>query len=84
LALKYCQNAIASLEQAKILPEVDPEKLQELKDNIPRTDTYTGSESERVLPGSRVPNPLSLLPSDSQMEWKKSSVMEKAKKILKR
>ena len=83
-ALRYCQQAISVLEQAKLQPTVDTAKLQELKDGIPRIDVYTEREDERVLPGSRAPNPLSLLPSDSAMDWKKNTVMEKAKEILKR
>lgn len=84
LALRYCQEAIRSLEASKLQAAVDMDKIQKLKDNIPRTDTYTEGEAERQMPGTKTPNPSSLLPSDEAMEWKKNTVLEKAKKLLKR
>ena len=83
LSMRYCMEAIVSLEAARLVPEVDLAKIEGLRSNIPRIDVYEEVQGERVMPGSKGINPLSLLPSDGAMEYKKRKLLEKAKKILK-
>jgi len=83
-ALAYCQAAIKGLEALKLSPEFHIEGIQELKDGIPSIEVYTESTGVKPLPGSKGVNPLHLLPTDSEMDWKRDTLLEKAKKILKR
>ena len=83
-ALSYCQAAIKALEILKLTPILDAEMIEKMKKGIPSIDEYQEISGTKPLPGSKGVNPLSLLPSDSAMEWKRDKLMEKAKKILSR
>lgn len=83
-AMQYCQQAIKMLGKLKLEADFDQEKIDLMKAEIPGIDTFTKTTVEKPLPGSKGFNPLHLLPSDSEMDWKKGKLMEKAKKILKR
>jgi DNA repair exonuclease SbcCD ATPase subunit len=52
-AIKYCMARIADLEKMKLEPELDPQKIEEMKTRIPPIDVYTEFTGERRLPGSR-------------------------------
>jgi hypothetical protein len=83
-ALRYCQEAIRSLEAEKLRPECDEGVIEALKEGIPDTSVYEVAETEHVLPGSRVPGASELLPSESQLNWEMGKIMEKAKKLLRK
>jgi|GEM_PF-1473294 len=80
--LSYCQAAIKELERMKLTPALDVEKIERIKAGVPSIDIYTEVTGERPL--SRPPDPLAALPSDSEIDWKRDSLIEKAKKVLKR
>jgi len=84
LALEYCMAAIKELEKMKLTPILDIEKIEKMKVAVPSIDVYTEVTGEKPLPESKGINPLHLLPSDSEMDYRRDTVMEKAKKLLKR
>ena len=82
-AILYCQSSIKILEGLKLSPECHIEEIQELKDGIPSIDLYTKPlKGEKPLPGSKGINPLHLLPSDSELDWKFGKLMQKFKKVM--
>ena len=80
-ALTYTRVSIQILEAMKLVPEIDLEKIETLKAGIPDIATLTEITREKPLPRINT-DPRSLLPSDSEMDWKFGKLMEKAKKIL--
>jgi len=81
-ALTYCQLCIKELELMKLEPELDTEKIERMKAGVPSIDVYTEYQGEKPL--ERTPHPLAGLPSDSELDWKRDNLMEKAKRLLKR
>jgi hypothetical protein len=49
LAIGYCQNAITELEKTKLIPELNLQKIQGLKDGIPSIDIYTESQGTKPM-----------------------------------
>jgi hypothetical protein len=49
-AMNYCRAAITALEQMKLLPAMDTEKIAALKAGIPKIDVYTEYTGEKPLP----------------------------------
>lgn len=84
LALEYCRAAITELEKMKLWPVLDVEKIERMKAGVPSIDVYTEVTGKKPLPGSKGVNPRHLLPSDSELGWRRDNLMEKAKKLLKR
>jgi hypothetical protein len=82
-ALQYCRDAIATLENWKLLPAVDAEKIAELKKGLPRIDIFTESTGTKPY-GFTVANlnPLHLLPSDSQINWSIGKLNQKFKELM--
>ncbi|MBL7175270.1 MAG: hypothetical protein ISS66_05530 [Desulfobacteraceae bacterium] len=83
-ALAYCHAAVKELEKMKLTPSLDVEKIEKMKTGVPSIDVYTAVTGEKPLPGSKGVNPLHLLPSDSEMDYRRDTVMEKVKKVMKR
>jgi len=48
-AMQYCQAAITKLEQMKLLPAVDAERIAAMKAGIPRIDVYKEYTGERPM-----------------------------------
>ena len=82
-ALAFCRAAILELERMKLCPELDLEKIEELKGKIPQIDVYREYVGEKPMERINT-DPRSLLPSDSQMEWELGELNEKIKKLMKR
>ncbi|MBM4337994.1 MAG: hypothetical protein FJ110_00460 [Deltaproteobacteria bacterium] len=82
-ALGYCRAAIEELEKAKLIPELDFDRIEKLKVGIPDTEVYTEVTTEKPLPGINA-DPRSLLPSDNEMEWSLGKLNEKFKKIMRK
>lgn len=83
-ALAYCNSAITELENMKLAPKLDQEKIEKLKAGIPKTNAFTETTGEKVIPGSKDVNPRHLLKSDSQLEWELGKILKKFEKIIKR
>jgi hypothetical protein len=82
-ALAYCRAAIRELEEMKLAPALDAERIEALKKEIPNADEITQFTGEKPL--SKVnTDRLSMLPSDSESDWRFKKVMEKAKKVLRK
>ena len=80
-AMRYCQAAIKELENMKLAPAVDRERIEELKAALPRIDVYTEYTGTKPY-GFTVVNPLHLLPSASQIDWEIGKLKEKIKKVM--
>jgi isoleucyl-tRNA synthetase len=48
-ALAYCQSAIKELEKLKLSPALDIQKIEKLKDGIPRIDIYEEIQGEKPM-----------------------------------
>ena len=83
-AMRYCMAAIKMLEDLKLSPAFDIQKIQALKDGIPSIDVFEEVSGEKPLPGLKVPNPRDLLPSDDQIVWEMEKINEKFKKIMRK
>jgi len=84
-ALSYCRDSILALELLKLSPMINTELselIEKLKSGIPRIDVFEETTKTIPLPGSRGVNPLHLLPSDSEMDWKIGKLTEKFKKLM--
>jgi len=81
-ALFYCQSAIKELENLKLSPALDMEKIGKMKAGIPDIDVYSESTGEKPL--ERAPDPLAWRKTDSQMDWEMGKLNEKIKKVIKR
>ena len=82
-AMLFCQSAIRALQEMKLEPVLNTEKIEKMKAAIPPIDVYSEFQGEKPLEKVNA-DPFSVLPTDSQMEWEKNKLLEKAKKILKR
>jgi hypothetical protein len=80
-AIQYCQAAIKELEEMKLSLILDVKKIEAIKKGITEINVYTESTGERPMEKVNT-NPLSMLPSDGELEWRIGSVMEKVKKHL--
>lgn len=83
-ALGYCRNAIKTLESMKLEPELNIEKIEQLRADVPNIDEFTETTGSRPIPGSRIPDPVDLLPSDDLMSWRIGKTLEKIKKVLRK
>jgi hypothetical protein len=81
-ALAYCLAAINELEKMKLTPDLDAELIEVLQKGIPDANEMTEATGEKPLPGSKGVNPLHLLPSDSEMDWRMGKLNEKFKKVM--
>lgn len=80
-ALEYCRAAIEELERMKLSPMLDVKKIEAIKNGIPDIGIFTESTGERPT-GKLNINPFSMLPSDSEMDWKIGNLNEKFKKLM--
>jgi hypothetical protein len=48
-AMRYCQESIKALEAMRLIPKLDPEKIEALKNGIPNIDIYTESVGEKRI-----------------------------------
>lgn len=80
----YCQTAIRALEALKLSAGFHIEGIQKLKDALPSIEVYREVSGTKPLPGSKGINPLHLLPSDSEMDWKLGKLTEKFKKVMRK
>jgi hypothetical protein len=82
-ALQYCMAAIKELEQMKLTPALNLQKIDGMKTALPKIDVYTEFTGEKPY-GFTIANvnPRLLLPSDSQMDWEIGKLKEKVKKVL--
>jgi hypothetical protein len=81
-AIRYCMEAIKELEALKLSRKFNIEGIKKIKDEIPSIEVFEETSGEKPLPGSKGVNPRSLLPSDSEMDWKVGNLMEKFKRIM--
>ena len=72
-AMAYCRAAITELENMKLAPAVDAEKIAALKAGVPKIDVYTEYTGEKPLP--RV-NPV------SRTDWSIGRLNEKFKELM--
>lgn len=82
--MAYCMAGIEELGRMKLEPEVDLQKIEAMKAGLPPTDIFQEYSGVHPLPGSKVVNPLHLLPSDSEMSWKLGNLNEKFQKWLRK
>lgn len=81
--LSYCQAAIRELEAMKLNPAFDAGRLEELKAGLPDADEMREHSTEKPMePGP--PDPLKLLPSDSQIDWQLGKLTERFKRVMRR
>ena len=73
-AMRYCQGAIQTLQEAKLLPEVDDTKIQELKNAIPDIGTFSESSAERTMGGLKTPTWEQLVPFERAIGLQKEQV----------
>ncbi|MBA4417242.1 MAG: hypothetical protein C0392_04935 [Syntrophus sp. (in: bacteria)] len=83
-ALACCRAAIDELEQMKLTPDMNAERIEALQKGIPDADELTKYTGGKPLPGSRDFNPLHLLKSDDQLSWEIGKIAEKFKKVMRR
>lgn len=83
-ALGYCRKAVKTLESMKLEPELNIEKIEQLRADVPNIDEFTETTGSRPIPGSKLPSARDLLPSDDEMDWKIGKTLEKIKKVLRR
>lgn len=82
-AMAYCRAALVELEQVKLLPELDAEKIAALKAGIPTIDVYTEYGGEKPIgPTSADVDPRMALKSDSQIEWEIGKLNQKFKELM--
>ena len=81
-AMRYCQDAIQALEQSKLLPEIDIQRIEEMKSGIPGIDDFASIETSRKMPGSKTPSWEQLIPSDGALDYQRDSLLKKASRIL--
>jgi len=82
-ALRYCMDAVLELQQMRIDPVLDVEKIERMKAGIPDINTYSEIKGERPFPKTAADvNPRDLLKSDSQIEWEIRKLLEKVKKVM--
>jgi hypothetical protein len=82
-AIKYCMIAIAELEEMKLHPALDTERIETLKRGIPRIDILQEYRIEGSMPRDNT-NELSFLPSDAELSWRFDTLMERAGRLLRR
>ncbi len=80
-ALSYCQAALAQIELMKLEPEVSVKAIEKMKAGVPDTNTFTETESERPIPGLRIPSLDSILPSGAETDYRTSVLLKRAGKI---
>lgn len=80
-ALTYCLEAIRELERVKLIPVLDVDRIEAIKAGIPDPNEMTEISADKPLPGGKDINPLSLLPSADEMDWKIGKLKEKVKKL---
>ncbi len=49
-ALRYCQDSIKELENMKLVPVLDVEKIEKMKKAVPSIDVYTEYTGEKSMP----------------------------------
>jgi len=83
-ALAYCRKAVKTLESMKLEPELNIEKIEQLRADVPNIDEFTETTGSRPIPGSRVPTETELIPSDDLVDYKIRKLAEKVKKLVTR
>lgn len=85
-AMKYCIEAIKTLESMKLAPCVDVEKIEALKENLPDWRNSTERKGTKPLSGQGMsPNhPLMIAADDSAHEYTMKKINERFQKIIKR
>lgn len=83
-ALAYCRKAVKTLESMKLEPELNIEKIEQLRADVPNIDEFTETTGSRTIPGSKIPGLLDQLPADTTVDWKIGKIAEKFKKIITR
>jgi hypothetical protein len=81
-AMRYCQDAIETLGDWKLIPELDPAEIERLKAEIPSVDDYEEITGEKPL--DRIAGPLAGFPSGSQTDWEVGKLLEKGNRALKK
>lgn len=82
-AVAYGQNALAALEQMKLIPSLDVQIIEKMKKEIPDINIFTDAMSEHPLAGStKSINPRDLLPSDGAMNYKIGKLNEKFNDLM--
>jgi hypothetical protein len=84
LALNYCKQAISALQEMKLYPEADIERIESMKSAIPDIsvfETYTG---ERALEKGPSDNIFHHLPSARHLEYNLNKTKEKIEEYEKR
>lgn len=72
-ALQYCRAAITELENMKLAPAMDAERIAELKAGIPKIDVYTEYTGEKPLPRVN---------TVSRTHWSIGRLNEEFKKVM--
>ena len=72
-AMRYCQAAITELENMKLAPAVDAERIAGLKAGIPKIDVYTEYTGEKPLPRVN---------TVSRTDWSIGRLNEKFKELM--
>jgi hypothetical protein len=85
-AMRYCQNAICTLEKMKLIPEVDLPRIENLKKDIPKIDVFNEFSDEKDIshdeprPGYRK---AIMEATGNFLDYSIAKLTEKAQKALK-
>jgi hypothetical protein len=80
-AINYCRACIQTLEEMKMLPACDMEKIEKMKKGIPPIDIYTEYSGEKPIPDTII-YPRNTLPSDGYMDYALRKLDEGYEKIM--
>ena len=85
-ALKFCREAIATLEGMKLAPAVDLGKIDALKKGIPDAGTLTEYQTSKPLP-PLPPDPMEVIRLNEESgtsDYERKKLREKTKKLMSR
>ena len=80
--LEYCMAKIVELQEMKLRPDLDADRIEALKKGIPSIDRYEEFTGERNLPKPPSTNERDYLPSDGQTDWNFKRLTKKVDKYL--
>jgi hypothetical protein len=81
-SIRYCQEAIEALEGSKIIPELDPDIIEELKSNIPDPHELEEIGGEKDIPDPGRPVPRAIREAEENLfEYEIAKIDERIEKL---
>lgn len=79
-AMRYCMAAVRELQEMRLRPDLDRDRIEALKKGIPRIDRFTETTGEHPLP--KDPDPLAGFGTDESHEWSMRRLNAQFRKVM--